>query len=345
MTFTVSVSSGAQIQYRWNFGDGTPLTAPATGSGTFTQDHSYAPDDTYFVNLIIVDPPGCTATPDPIDVDVDPCPGQQPPPPPPTTCPVEQVTVIVEDSSGVPVTDQLADGGCVPPGRYVVRAEIRPAGSTNVFIWSVDGSSAVVGQRGVVAINGRRLTIDLSTSRTVSVIAGSCQSGSIELRPCDPLCCPDLGAVTASCMPRCPPSTTVTLTAVGTDLECAEAFDWEFGDGATAETSGPTTQHTYPRLDRFNAAVTIVRPEECGNPRTQRRTVTVDPCPPSCLCLFLAIASALLLLAFLSLMPMIACADDPATKQALLIIMTLTLFGSCTYNGGTHGVTLGARIQ
>ena len=49
--------------------------------------------------------------------------------------------------------------------------------------------------------------------------------------------------------------------------------------------------------------------------------MTVDPCPPSCLCLFLAIASALLLLAFLSLMPMIACADDPATKQALLIIM------------------------
>jgi len=69
------------------------------------------------------------------------------------------------------------------------------------------------------------------------------------------------------------------------------------------------------------AAVTIIRPRECGHPRTQRRTATVEPCPPSCFCAFLAIASELLLLAFLTLMPLIACATDPATRQGLIIAL------------------------
>ena len=69
------------------------------------------------------------------------------------------------------------------------------------------------------------------------------------------------------------------------------------------------------------AAVTIIRPRECGHPRTQRRTATVEPCPPSCFCAFLAIASGLLLLAFLTLMPLIACATDPATRQGLIIAL------------------------
>ena len=115
------------------------------------------------------------------------------------------------------------------------------------------------------------------------------------------------------------------MTATGTNIECAEAFAWEFGDGTTAETAGPTATHTYPSFGRFNAAVTIVRPEECGSPRTQRQTVTVEPCPISCWCAFLAITSGLLLLAFLVLMPLIACATDPATQQALIITMIIVV--------------------
>src|SRR5207244_12795572 len=111
----------------------------------------------------------------------------------------------------------------------------------------------------------------------------------------DKVCCPDLTGLTASCMPRCPPSTTATLTATGTDIECAEAFDWDFGDGtAVVETTVATATHTYPSLNRFHAAVTIVRPRSCGRPRIQRRTVTVGPCPPSCFCAFPAFASGLL---------------------------------------------------
>jgi hypothetical protein len=226
----------------------------------------------------------------------------------------------VFDANGTDVTARIEDGECLPPGRYVVRAGIVPAGATTAFAWSVDGFPAAVGQRDVVAINGPQLTINLATAfRSVSVIAAGCATDGIDLRPCEELCCPDLTGLAGSCLPRCPPSTTSTLTATGTDIECAEAFDWEFGDGTTAETTVPTTTHTYPALGRFTAAVTIVRPRECGPPRTQRRTVTVEPCPPSCWCAFLAIATGFLLLAFLTLLPLIACATDPGTQQALII--------------------------
>jgi hypothetical protein len=262
----------------------------------------------------------------PVDVPVDTCPTTPPGTTPPGTCPVEQITLEVVDRNGNSVTAQIEAGTCLPPGRYVVRAHIVPAGSTTSFAWRVDGFVAAVGQRGVVAITGARLTIDLTTSfRSVSVIAAGCASDGVDLRPCKPPCCPHLTGLSASCLPRCPPSTTATLTATGTDIQCAEAFDWEFGDGTTSETAGPTTTHTYPSLGRFDAAVTITRPRDCGAPRTQRRTVTVAPCPPSCFCAFLAIATGLLLLAFLTLMPLIACVSDPGTKQVLIVIMTVVV--------------------
>jgi PKD domain len=251
-----------------------------------------------------------------IDIPVDRCPT----PPPPGRCPVEQIRLRVIDSSGTDVTQQVGAGRCLPPGRYVVQVDILPVGATTAFAWWVDGIPAGVGSGGVAAINGPRLTIDLTTaSHSVSVVAAGCAPEGVDLRPCEEVCCPHLGGLTATCLPRCPPSTTATLTATGTDIECAEAFDWEFGDGTTAETTVPTATHTYASLGTFDVAVTIVRPRECGRPRTQRRTARVTPCPPSCWCAFLAIATGFLLLAFLTLLPLIACVHDPATRQGLII--------------------------
>lgn len=306
-----------------DFGDGTQSEAVTFASldlgggtviGQAAAGHAYSVPGTgtatFQALVAIVGRPECGTQP--VDIPVGRCPERP--------CPVDQVTLEVADASGTPVTGQAEAGACLPPGRYVVRANVVPAGATNVFAWSVDGIAAAVGQRGVVAIAGAQLTIDLTTSlRSVSVIAASCASDGIDLRPCEELCCPDLSGLSASCMPRCPASTTSTLTATGTDIECAEVFAWEFGDGASAETDVPTATHAYPSLGQFDAAVTIVRPQECGSPRTQRRTVTVEPCPPSCFCAFLAIANALLLLAFLTLMPLIACITDPATRQILII--------------------------
>lgn len=276
-------------------------SVPGTGTTTFQ------------ITVTIEGRPDCVTT---VDVDVPECPAES------TECPVERVTLVVVNSAGTDVTPQIELGDCQPPGRYVVSADIDPPGATTAFAWSVDGFAATVGQRGVTAINGGQLTIELTTSfRSVSVIAAGCASDGVDLRPCEEECCPDLTDLSATCMPRCPRSTFVTLTAAGTDIECADAFDWEFGDGTTTETAIPTTTHTYPTLGEFDAAVTIVRPEACGPPRTQRSTFVVKPCPPSCFCVFLAVASAFLLLAFLALMPLIACATDPGVRQTLILIM------------------------
>lgn len=281
-------------------------SVPGTGTTTFQ------------VTVTIAGRPECVTT---VDVEVPTCRAE----PPPGQCPVNQVTLRVINSNGTDVTAQVQSGECLPPGRYLVRADIVPAGATTLFAWGVDGFAAAVGQRGVVAINGPQLTIDLTTFRSVSVIAAGCASDGVDLRPCEEVCCPDLTGLTASCLPRCPPSTTSTLTATGTNIECAEVFAWEFGDGTTAETVVPTTTHTYPSLGQFDAAVTIVRPQECGAPRVQRREVTVEPCPISCFCAFLAIASGFLLLAFLTLLPLIACVTDPGAQQTLIIIMIVVV--------------------
>ena len=322
-------SSGMQADV--DFGDGSTDTVDfvsvdlggglVIGSGPASHNYSVPGSGTtsFHVTVTIAGRPECVTE---IDISVDRCPAAPPPPPPPPPgrCPVEEVRLRVFDSTGTDVTRRIEQGQCLPPGRYVVRARIVPAGATTAFTWNVDGQAAVVGQRGVTAINGAQLTIELATAfRSVSVIAAGCASDGVDLRPCEELCCPDLTGLGATCLPRCPPSTTTTLTATGTDVECAEAFDWEFGDGATAETTAPTTTHTYASLGTFQAAVTIVRPRECGRPRTQRRTVTVGPCPPSCWCAFLAIATGFLLLAFLTLLPLVACVHDPATKQGLII--------------------------
>jgi hypothetical protein len=316
-----------------DFGDGTSETVdfsvvPGTNIGIAPAVHNYSAPATgtvtFHVTVTIAGRPDCVTT---AEVDVGACPAAPPGPGQGQPCPVDQIRLRVTNSNNTDVTAQIEDGACLPPGRYRVRAQIVPAGATTAFAWRVDGIAAAVGQRGVVAIAGAQLTIDLTTAfRSVSVIAAGCASDGVDLRPCEKVCCPDLTGLTASCMPRCPPSTTATLTATGTDIECAEAFDWDFGDGtAIVETTVATATHTYPSLNRFHAAVTIVRPRECGRPRIQRRTVTVGPCPPSCFCAFLAIASGLLFLAFLTLMPLIACASDPATRQALIITLIVVV--------------------
>ena len=336
VALTIVVNPPAQgLSAEVDFGDGSTeivsIDSIDVGGGIViaiaTVNHDYSvPGNgtiTFTITVSIVGRPECQET---LDVTLDQCPDDgPPPPPPPPRCPVERVTLIVLDENGTNVTT-LAEGDCLPPGTYEVRAVIEPSGATDTFLWRVDGESAEVGERDVVSIDGDELTIQLNTSfRSVSVIAAGCASDGIDLRPCEPLCCPNLTGLTASCMPRCPRSTTVTLQATGDDLECAEVFQWDFGDGTTIESNSATETHTYPAFAPFDAAVTIVRPDDCGGPRIQRETVRVNLCPPPCYCVLLAIASGFLLLLLLALMPLIACSTDPATVQTLTLIFVATV--------------------
>jgi hypothetical protein len=334
--FKAEVTSASDATYTWFFGsdeDNQPGEDSLSGDGTgniwlpppdasgvrvVETDHVYEPGDqpqTITVRFSTSTGPSAACVAEQT-FSLEPCPGK-----PPGRCPVDQVKLEVADSNGIDVTGRIEEGECLAPGRYVVRVRISPPGATGDFAWRVDGFAAAIGQRDVVATDGARLTLDLTAFRSVSVIAASCASDGIDLRPCKPPCCPDLDGLSSSCMSRCPPSTIVTLTATGSDLECAEVFAWEFGDGTSAETATPVTTHSYPRLDRFKASVAIIRPRECGAPRNPRKTVVVEPCPPSCFCIFLAVASALLLLTFLSLMPLVACVADPATSSVLSVAL------------------------
>jgi hypothetical protein len=302
-----------------DFGDGTSetvaiqegLTVAGVILGQAAVVHVYqAANDTTFQAVVTISGrPECTAE---IDIPVRACEG--------VDCPVTQVRLELD-----PPVPGFQEGDCLAPGNYTIAAMVDPSGATASFSWSVDGFQAIVGQRDVTAISGNLLTLQLQDSpRSVSVIGAGCRSDGIDLRPCDEVCCPDLEGLTAGCLPRCPAevrSTTATLTATGTDLDCAEVFAWDFGDGTTSETAQPTTTHTYPRHDRFEAEVAMIRPRQCGRPRLQRAATTVKPCPPPCYCVFLSMATAFLLLGFLSLLPLIACTTDPGTQQMLIITM------------------------
>ncbi|OGU29774.1 MAG: hypothetical protein A2057_08055 [Ignavibacteria bacterium GWA2_35_9] len=221
---------------------------------------------------------------------------------------------ILEAVSNNPFHLQI---NCLPQGKYIIRVT-SPNGAGLSFTWRED-------ENPPVQTNSRDFNFTIANgtkSLNVVIQKDGCPplSETVIIRACEDDCCPKLTGLTASCMPHCPPSTTVTLTAMGDHLDCAETFSWDFGDGNTAETNQPSTIHTYSQFGLFDAEVAMVRPEYCGSPRVQRSSTPVGPCPPSCLCAFLSIITAFLLLAFLSLMPMIACAD-PATKQALIITL------------------------
>lgn len=129
-------STGLQADV--DFGDGTVGTVDfvsmdlgggiVIGSGTAAHNYSVpgSGQASFHVTVTIAGRPECVTT---IDIPLDRCPASTPPPPP-GRCPVERITLRVFDASGADVTARLEDGACLPPGRYVVRAEIVPAGAT-----------------------------------------------------------------------------------------------------------------------------------------------------------------------------------------------------------------------
>jgi hypothetical protein len=200
MTFDVTVTPPGVIDYKWLYGDPdhTQLEGTSPASGSFSippsGSFSYPAGDTYVATLFLLSPASCVGDSIQVDVEVEAC--------GPDECPVSRVELVVEDANGTNVTTQLQEDGCLPTGQYVVSAVVEPPGATSDFSWSVGGVAAAVPQRGVVAINGRQLTIDLTLFRSVSVIAAGCASDGIDLRPCGGTTCPTV-VWTSNVSPNC----------------------------------------------------------------------------------------------------------------------------------------------
>ena len=173
VSFDVAVGGGAQIQYVWNFGDGAPLTSLATGSGNFSATHSYAAGATYYANLFIAAPAGCTATPDPITVVVDACAT-------PTECPDDPRFVAERHLPGNQRDRVDIEAQCVPAGDYTISlSNVYPPG-TDLY-WSVD--DVLTGQ-------GESIEVTIAEGQTVEIEVIATKSGcppvseSVDLSGC-----------------------------------------------------------------------------------------------------------------------------------------------------------------
>jgi hypothetical protein len=275
MIFDVTVTPAGVIDYKLLYGDPGHafLVGTSPASGSFSTSFSYPADDTYVATLIILSPASCTGNSIQVDVEVEAC--------GPDECPVSSVELVVEDANGTNVTTQLHEDGCLPSGQYVVRAVVEPPGATSDFSWSVGGVAAAVGQRGVVAINGRQLTIDLTLFRSVSVIAAGCASDGIDLRPCDRPLCANLTGITIQS--GCGPGTVSFIANVDLPNE-VEAYNWDFDDG-TQTTGQQAIQHTYTTAGRsdgsaFKASVVVRRHAGCEPRETLPASVDVPKCVP-----------------------------------------------------------------
>jgi len=139
------------------------------------------------------------------------------------------------------------------------------------------------------------------------------QSLPVDVPACKAKDCPELTGVNVD---GCAPGE-VTLTAQGSNLDQAEGFEWDFGDGQ-AETGGATITHTYDERDTFEVKVTMTSPDRC-QADLQDLTVTVPKCKkkkngePSCLCLILFwVVVGLLALAVIAVF-VASCAPNPLT--------------------------------
>ncbi|MDI1254506.1 MAG: PKD domain-containing protein [Flavobacterium sp.] len=311
-----------------DFGDGndSSLAFDSTTAFPYQVSHNYSSGN-YSAVVNSIFPANCPSS-NPVLLVIQPC---------ETNCPDDISFEIIDDSGnrfkiinnneGIfeavtnnPLHNQI---DCLEPGAYIIRA-VNPTGNGFEFTWRED-------ELQPIQSNSRDFNFSIGSGNTKSITVvvekDNCPplAETVVIKKCKKECCPELTGLSVTCMTNCPESNTVTLTATGNNLDCAEVYSWDFGDGTTAETTQPSTSHTYLRHDAFNTVVSMIKPENCNGPRIVRARNRVAPCPPSCFCAFLAIISSFLLLAFLSLMPIIACISDPSTSQILIIILIVVL--------------------
>lgn len=102
------------------------------------------------------------------------------------------------------------------------------------------------------------------------------QTEFVEVTPCY---CPTLTGI--EIVSGCAPGT-IRFRALGENLDAAEEFLWNFGDGATETSPGPEASHDYPEAPADPASVTvsvaIVTPDSCPPSAPQSRAVQLC-CP------------------------------------------------------------------
>jgi hypothetical protein len=166
---------------RVEFGDGREVTLNANNQAVVETDLVFHPDDLDELTVTAVVLDGeleeiCRQEL-PLAGPLEPC---GPP------CP-QQIHLLVGGDSDL--TAAVEGGECLPPGRYVITADVEPAGQTVALTWSVDGAPASVGVAGVVAFDAASLTIELvDDNRSIAATVDGCTgvADGLDLRACRP---------------------------------------------------------------------------------------------------------------------------------------------------------------
>lgn len=295
-----SDADGPVAEYRWAFGDGSTTTTTDP-----TVDHTYAGSGEYDVTLTVADGAGRTdATTTTADVDRFRAPEN-----PPDVVNGLDYAYYRGDYSSMPdfgATTPTRNGTVdrftlsVPRGeddfalRYTGFVAVPEEGTYTFETRSDDGSFLYIGDQQVVGNGGthpnrtRSGTIDLEPGRHAITVtyfeAGGDQGLSANWAG------PGVstGEIPASALyRRAGPSATFTVDCEGPtcsfDAGNATApgssiaeYRWDFGDGSTTTTAGPTVDHTYGTDGTRDVTLTVVDAEG----RTDDTVRPADPAAP-----------------------------------------------------------------
>lgn len=247
VTLTVSNVAqppGQQAALQWDFGDGTLGVAfPVPGTPIpFATQHSYTSGN-FVAQLNVIVPTGCP--PVLVQLGVPPC----------NDCPAIQ---------GV----TFAEGPCDDQGNRPVTATV-VGGPVGTISWQRTGDP----QPHIGGVSDTKSCPGGSTqSVAVIITSGSCEqlgSNSHVVNPCPGQPCPSVTNLAAN--PGSGPAPLLvtfqaTVTNAGSIVPDSNGnlYHWIFGDGASTDTVGQSTSHTYASPPGSPPCVSVNVPQGCG---------------------------------------------------------------------------------
>lgn len=227
-TALVALGASPRLNYRWDFGDGTPADLTATPT------HTFAKAGTYTVRLVVEQPAGIISCGRPRDN--------------------AEITVVVREPLAAPRAQVPAvAAGCAP---YAVQFANQSTGTGLSYRWDFgDGTPA-----DLTATPAH--TFAQAGTYTVRLLVTQPDSG-----PCGPQTSTTEQVVTVYAVPpvlraqinQQPPTCVNTALRFGAEHNGAQQFAWDFGDGSPVETSATPT-HTYTRPGTYTVRLRLLRP-------------------------------------------------------------------------------------
>jgi PKD repeat protein len=240
-------------QWAWNFGDGQTASS-------FRTSHSYAQPGTYTIRLAFTDPTDSTNSDPSFDS--------------------ASITIATQQFSDPPIAHISASDTYVRVGgelSYDASGSRSQVGGPLTYTWDFnDASPEVQGAQvthtfGIARTWGTFVTLIVTDRRGAESVATVPVTVALDLP----------GAVLSASATSGHPGESFTFTASATPPpsqpgDTIKSYQWDFGDGATATTTAPTTTHRFQRAGTYLVKVRAF--DALGLPGTATLTLEIaDP--------------------------------------------------------------------